>query len=79
MSAWSEHVWTDRDGHAVRPRTGDRDLCLACGAVCEHLFEGLSFHPEHWVGTTAAEREQASRRALHWIAENPEAYEARLA
>ena len=75
---WDEQVFTDRDGYQTRPRVGDRDLCLTCGMPCTHVFDGLSFHPEHWVESTVAEREQRWRRVEQWMLAHPEDYVARL-
>jgi hypothetical protein len=78
LMQWDEQVFTDRDGYQTRPRVGDRDLCLTCGMPCTHVFDGLSFHPEHWVESTVAEREQRWRRVEQWMLAHPEDYVARL-
>jgi hypothetical protein len=78
LMQWDEKVFTDRDGYQTRPRVDDRDLCLTCGMPCSHVFDGLSFHPEHWVESTAAEREQRWQRVEQWMLAHPEDYLARL-
>ena len=74
-----EVVFTDRDGNDALARPDDWDLCLGCGAPSWHLLDGLPFHPEHWVQTTASDRERMWQWLQQWRQNNPDEYRARLA